>query len=150
MKRIYLPQFMAIVHPIIYGNYVEKNYAAFRLYDGDDDGIISSLDLTDLMKNLLERCPVSGVGKFLTKECKCALFNEIKTMNNYILKENIFAAKKRKKQLDFSSFLEEINMSCIVIEIQQVLLAQFKDEVEKEFIEVEKVERRKKALLQAQ
>ena len=41
-------------------------------------------------------------------------------------------------------------MSCIVIEIQQVLLAQFKDEVEKEFIEVEKVERRKKALLQAQ
>ena len=102
MKRVYLPQFMTVVHPIIYGNYIEKNFVAFRLYDGDNDGIISSLDLTDLMKNLLERCPMSGAGKFLTKDCKCAMFEEIKVLYNYILKENIFAAKKRKKILDFA------------------------------------------------
>lgn len=118
MKRIYLPQFMTVVHPIIYGNYIEKNYVAFRLYDGDNDGIINSLDLTDLMKNLLDRCPESGIGKYYTKDCKCVIFEEIKTLFNFILKENIFAAKKRKKILDFGSFLEEINMSCIIIEIQ--------------------------------
>ena len=74
MKRIYLPQFLAVVHPLIYGNYIEKNYVAFRFYDGDADGIISSLDVTDLIKNLLERCPMGGSGKYLTKQCNCALY----------------------------------------------------------------------------
>lgn len=81
MKRIYLPQFLAVVHPLIYGNYVEKNYVAFRLYDGDDDGVITSLDLTDLIKNLLDRCPNGGVGKFQTKQCKCVLYEEVENLN---------------------------------------------------------------------
>lgn len=81
MKRVYLPQFLAIVHPIIYGNFIEKNFVAFRMYDGDNDGIISSLDLTDLMKNMLERCPYSGMGKYLTKDCYCPIFKEVKLLN---------------------------------------------------------------------
>lgn len=116
-RRVYLPQFMAVVHPLIFGNYIEKNYLAFQFYDNDADGMITSLDMTDLLKNLLDRCPMGGVGKFQTKECKCALYEEIQTLNKFILKENIFAGKKTKKKLDFPSFIEHINLSCIVIEL---------------------------------
>ena len=64
MKRIYLPQFLATVFPLIYGNWVEKNYFAFKIYDGDNDGIISSIDVSDIIKNLLEQCPLKGHGKW--------------------------------------------------------------------------------------
>ena len=53
MKRLYLPQFLLAVRPLIYGDYLEKNYFAFRLYDGDNDGIISNTDLIDILKNTL-------------------------------------------------------------------------------------------------
>ena len=145
-----MPQFLAVVHPLIYGNYIEKNYVAFRLYDGDADGVISSLDLNDMIKNLLDRCPMGGVGKFQTKSCSCSLYQEVDHLNQFILRENIFATKKRKKILDFSNFLDSISLSCIVIELQQLLMANFKVEAEKELIEVEKAERKKRALIQAQ
>ena len=41
-------------------------------------------------------------------------------------------------------------MSCIVIELQQLLMVNFKTEVEKELIEFEKAEARKRALIAAQ
>ena len=58
MKRIYLPQFMVIIHPLIFGNSMDKNYFAFRLYDGDNDGVIGSADLADFHENVLHNCPV--------------------------------------------------------------------------------------------
>jgi Ca2+-binding EF-hand superfamily protein len=58
MKTIYLPDFLIVMHPLIYGNWIEKNYFAFRMYDGDNDGIISSVDIGDLLKNLIEHCPM--------------------------------------------------------------------------------------------
>jgi Ca2+-binding EF-hand superfamily protein len=46
------------MHPLIYGNWIEKNYFAFRMYDGDNDGIISSIDIGDILKNLIDQCPM--------------------------------------------------------------------------------------------
>lgn len=67
MKRIYLPQFLIMVYPLIFGNWVEKNYFAFKMYDGDNDGIISSIDISDIIKNLVEQCPYKGHGKWQTR-----------------------------------------------------------------------------------
>lgn len=74
MKNIYLPQFLLVMHPLIYGNWIEKNYFAFRFYDGDNDGVITSVDVQDCVKNVIEQCPMSGVGKNATKQCKCVLY----------------------------------------------------------------------------
>ena len=63
MKSIYLPQFLLVMHPLIYGNWIEKNFFAFRLYDGDNDGLITSVDVQDLIKNVIEQCPMSGNGR---------------------------------------------------------------------------------------
>jgi hypothetical protein len=80
MKRIYLPQFLAMVYPLVYGNWVEKNYFAFKLYDGDNDGIISSIDISDIIKNLLEQCPLRGSAKYQTRKCDCQLYKEVESI----------------------------------------------------------------------
>ena len=142
---------MSMIYPVIYGNWIQKNYVAFKLSDGDNDGIISSLDVCDLVKNLLEKCPMTGFGKNQTKHCSCALFEEVKKMNEIILHENLYKDKKKgKKVLDFPTFLQsKIGLSCLVIELQQVLLKDYKIEHEKELKEQERQELRKKKLMQA-
>jgi len=58
------------------------------------------------VKNLLEKCPMTGFGKNQTKHCSCALFEEVKKMNEIILHENLYKDKKKgKKVLDFETFL---------------------------------------------
>jgi len=125
MKRIYLPQFMAIMYPLIYGNWIEKNYFAFRLLDGDNDGIISAIDLSDLIKNVLDKCPSSGYGKNQTKNCKCILYQEIMSLYNMSLSEDILVQnKKMRKTIDFPIFLAKsgILVSCLVLQFQNLLL----------------------------
>ena len=63
-----------IIHPLIYGNWVDKNYFAFRFYDGDNDGIISSIDLADMTKNLTDKCSKIHSKKILVRQCNCILF----------------------------------------------------------------------------
>ena len=58
---------MILVHPLMFGNWIEKNHFAFRMLDGDDDGVISAVDLSDLIKNVLEKCPSTGYGEHQTK-----------------------------------------------------------------------------------
>lgn len=56
MKRIYLPKYLATVYPLFNGTLVDKNYFVFRLYDGDNDGLLQSGDISDVMNNMLT-CP---------------------------------------------------------------------------------------------
>jgi len=72
-------------------------------------------------------------------------------MNEIILHENLYKDKKKgKKVLDFPTFLQsKIGLSCLVIELQQVLLKDYKIEHEKELKEQERQELRKKKLMQA-
>jgi hypothetical protein len=53
-----------------------------------------------------------------------------------------------KKHIDFSTFLQElkINISSIVIELQHLLLGDFKRMCETEFLEQERIEKKKQAL----
>lgn len=53
--------------------------------------------------------------------------------------------KKMKKVIDFSIFLQELNIgiSALVIEIQHVLLMEFKRLSEQEFLELERIEKKK-------
>ena len=121
MKRIYLPQFLAVVYPVIYGNWIEKSYFAFRLYDGDGDGIISSIDLSDIIKNILEKCPLRGFGKWQTKQCDCILYKEVSKLYNMSLEQNLLIENEKfKKDIDFIVFLQGagIGMSCMLIEMQ--------------------------------
>lgn len=68
------------------------------------------------------------------------------------MKENLLlvgeSKKKMKKHIDFSIFLQElkINISAIVIEIQHLLLGEFKRMCETEFLEQERIEKKKQAL----
>ena len=123
MKRIYLPHFLAVVFPLIYGNWVEKNYVAFKIYDGDNDGIISSIDVSDIIKNFLEQCPYKGHGKWQTRKCECALYKEVDKIYNFVMDQNLLlvgeSKKKMKKHIDFSVFLLELGLgiSAIVIEL---------------------------------
>ena len=125
MKTIYLPQFLLVMHPLIYGNWIEKNYFAFRMYDGDNDGVISSIDIGDLLKNLIEQCPMSGFDKYQTKKCSCVLYEEIMLLYNFSLNENLLVEnKKNRKTIGFMAFLYQtgLTLSCLVIEIQNFLL----------------------------
>ena len=106
MKRIYLPQFMIIVHPLIFGNWIEKNYFAFRMLDGDDDGVISAVDLSDLIKNVLEKCPNTGHGDHQTKLCTCVMYQEVMGLYEMTLGDNIKVEnQKLRKHIDFATFL---------------------------------------------
>lgn len=89
MKRLYLPQFLLAVRPIVYGDQLDKNYFAFRLYDGDNDGIISTTDLTDILKNMLKKCPYRGPEELKTKSCSCILFKEVSRLYEMSLKLDI-------------------------------------------------------------
>ena len=68
------------------------------------------------------------------------------------MKENLLlvgeSKKKMKKHIDFSIFLQElkINISAIVIEFQHLLLGEFKRMCETEFLEQERIEKKKQAL----
>ena len=127
MKSIYLPQFLLVMHPLIYGNWIEKNFFAFRLYDGDNDGLITSVDVQDLIKNIIEQCPMTGHGRNQTKSCKCVLYNEVMLLYNYTLSKNLLIPtqnKKNRKHIDFMTFLFQtgLTLSCLVIEMQGFLL----------------------------
>lgn len=120
MKRIYLPQFVTLVHPLIFGNWIEKNYFAFRLLDGNNDGIISAVDLSDLIENVLDKCPSTGFGENRTKLCFCTLYEEVMALYNMDLAENILVeSQKLRKEIDFATFLQDtgITMSCLVIQL---------------------------------
>ena len=141
------------MHPLIYGNWIEKNYFAFRMYDGDNDGIISSVDIGDLLKNLIEHCPMQGYGKFQTKKCSCILYEEVMLLYNFSLNENLLVEnKKNRKSIDFMAFLFQsgLTLSCLVIEIQSFLLQLFKKDCNDDYTEREKQERRKNELLSSQ
>lgn len=75
MKRIYLPKFLSKILPLFKGNLVDKNYFAFRIYDGDNDGKLNSNDISDIMSNLLT-CPHQDD----IKVCTCPLYNEIHSL----------------------------------------------------------------------
>ena len=62
------------MHPLIHGNWLDKNYFAFKFYDGDNDGVISSVDLADLTKNLTERCLKINNTKWNVRKCSFVLF----------------------------------------------------------------------------
>ena len=131
---------------------MEKNYIAFQIYDGDNDGIISSIDVSDIIKNFLDQCPYRGTGKLQTRKCECVLYKEVDKIYHFMLDQNLLlvgeSKKKMKKHIDFSVFLQElgINMSAIVIELQHVLLREFKKLCEVEFLELERIEKKKQAL----
>lgn len=122
MKRIYVHHFMLAVHPLIYGNWVEKNLFAFRLYDGDNDGIISSIDMSDIIKNLLSQCPMDGLkDSNMTRKCTCVLYKEVMKLYKMNLHNDIYVEQKKlKKNITFQTFLQEsdIGISCLVIELQ--------------------------------
>ena len=153
MKRIYLPQFMVIVHPLIFGNWIEKNYFAFRMLDGDNDGIISAVDLSDLIQSVLEKCPSTGFGENLTKKCTCIMYEEVMKLYDMNLYENILVEnQKLRKHIDFATFLQDtgITMSCLVIQLQNLLLHQYVSEIEGDRLRFERDERRRRLLLTAQ
>lgn len=72
MKRIYLPKYLLTVLPLFSTNLIERNYFVFRILDGDNDGLLQSKDISDIMTNLL-MCPIHDD----IKSCSCPLFNEI-------------------------------------------------------------------------
>ena len=86
------------MHPLIYGNWIEKNFFAFRFYDGDNDGIITSVDVQDIIKNVIDCCPMSGSGRNQTKLCKCVLFEEVMLLYNYTLNKNLLMQNKKNKK----------------------------------------------------
>ena len=94
---MYLPQFLLAVRPIVYGDQLDKNYFAFRLYDGDNDGIISTTDLTDVLKNTLNKCPYRGPEELKTKNCSCILFKEVSRLYEMSLKLDILIEQKNKR-----------------------------------------------------
>ena len=73
MKRIYLPKFIVTLSPLFIGNIIDRNYFIFRLLDGDNDQLIQSKDISDIMLNLIQ-CPITEDGIRL---CTCTLYEEM-------------------------------------------------------------------------
>lgn len=53
LQRIYINDYAIKLLPLAEGGFIERNYFAFQLLDGDRDGAISALDLIEIDKELL-------------------------------------------------------------------------------------------------
>ena len=48
MQRIFVTDFLIRLNCLAEGNFIERNYFAFHILDGDRDGIIGSTDLQNI------------------------------------------------------------------------------------------------------
>lgn len=108
--------------------------------------MIGTKDLTDVVKNMLVRCPYSDIGKeWETKSCECVLYKEVMLLYNMSLKMDILVEQKNKRlKIDFPRFLSEsgIQISCLVIEMQNFLLKGYRTDLENEMALQMKIQQR--------
>lgn len=122
MKRIYLPKYLVSLLPLFNGTLIDKNYFAFRLYDGDNDDLLQSKDISDILTNVLV-CPI---GPNDVKVCTCPLFTEIHTFYDYYVKNNLLTYKVKKLEIDFPFFMNNVPgiISCLIHDFTDKLTLQ--------------------------
>ncbi|CDW75286.1 UNKNOWN [Stylonychia lemnae] len=116
MKRIYLPKYLTTLYPLFNGNVIDKNYFVFRILDGDNDQLIQSKDISDILNNVLT-CPLQNE----IKVCTCPLFQEIHLLYDIYVKTNLLTYKVKKLELNFTYFMNKIPSSCLIKEFQDKL-----------------------------
>lgn len=117
-----MEQFLIRVHPLIYGGFDYKMKFAFQIYDGDNDGLISAIDLEEMFQQVLP-CAKDQNG---LRVCECPFYKEVKNFNSDYVKENLlkWQSSKDKTIMNIDYFKQMIDgMSVFYTEIMDRIMA---------------------------
>lgn len=95
---------------------------AFQIYDSDNDGLITAIDLEEMFQQVLP-CPKDKNG---LRVCTCPFYIEVKKFTNDYVKNNLlkWSLTKDKTIMSIDYFKQVIGgMSCFYTEIMDRILA---------------------------
>ena len=83
------------------GGFIERNWFAFKMLDGDKDGYLGAQDLCDIRDELMSPvCSKESVFNAGTKtlyQCKCAFSSEINTIYEYYFNTKLIKRQPRQQ-----------------------------------------------------
>ena len=105
MQRIFVTDFLIRLNCLAEGNFIERNYFAFHILDGDRDGIIGSTDLQNIQAELLtpfcedRKSQIArDTSGALLNQCKCILSSEINRLYKYFYEAQCMKVGNQQKE----------------------------------------------------
>ena len=101
------------MYPILYVSQDTKNKLAFQVYDGNNKGYISSIDLEEFFQKIIP-CTLSK--SFIA--CECPLYQEVRMFTDEYIANNVVKySSKSKILMTFEFFINRLEISCLYKEI---------------------------------